>query len=57
MNFGNILLGSPQLNVALVGQTNTQGAANLAGVSLLGQAVLQGAGNGSVIGQGNYVLD
>lgn len=56
MNFGNILLGSPQLNIALVGQNNTQGAANIAGVSLLGQAVLQGASNGSLIQQNNYVV-
>jgi len=51
----NILIGSPQLNIALVGQGNSQSAANiavLAGAQLIGQ----GAANVSGIGQANVVV-
>lgn len=53
-NFGNILWGSPQTNIAAVGQGNTQGALNLAGVTG-GQSIIQAAGNTSIIQQTNYV--
>ena len=55
-NFGNILWGSPQTNIAVVGQGNTQGALNIAG-GTLGQGIVQVAANESLILQSNTVVD
>jgi len=51
----NILIGSPQINIASVGQFNGQAAANVAGLTLL-QATGQTAVNASTVGQTNAVL-
>lgn len=53
-NFGNILIGSPQLNVAVVGQGNGQVAGNVAGLAGF-QGIGQLGSNASVIQQTNYV--
>lgn len=54
-NFGNILLASPQTNVAVAGQTNVQLGSNAA-LFTGGQLIGQGAGNWSGIGQQNIVV-
>jgi len=51
----NLLIGSPQINIATVLQGNTQQAVNVAGATLLQQTGQLGV-NASTVSQGNFVL-